>query len=400
MGGALLLLLAGPQASIAPAAAAGVASAGVASLGACAGPAGPSRPSPVGAAIGDKAAPPITGQSAQSRQSAQPRQSGEPSQAGQSAQPEVQLPKDEAAHHEPVEWWYFNGHLAGIGSTGRLYCYGFEYVTFQLLTSAGLTPFYVANFAITDLDRKTFQYQAKVASYPIPAKKDGFALHTGGWSMSGGSGDDDLVADLPGYRVDLHLQTSEPAVLEGNNGAVTMGGLGPSKYYSWTSLLTTGTMVDHGVAIKVVGISWMDHQWGAMDLDGGGGWDWFSVQLTDGQQYMLDFIRNHADHIVTNFGTHISATGQADHLTGTLSERVLASWRSPASGITYGSGWALGVPGGSLTVTPYVRGQELDLRRSLQGNAYWEGDVSVTGDVDGSNVHGVGYAELNSPNAF
>jgi predicted secreted hydrolase len=312
----------------------------------------------------------------------------------------VQLPKDEAAHHAPVEWWYFNGHLSGIGPTGRLYCYGFEYVTFQLLTSAHLPPIYVANFAVTDLDRKTFQYQAKVATYPVPTKKDGFALHTGTWSMSGGSGEDKLVADLPGYRVDLHLKTTEPAVLESDNGVVAMGGLGSSKYYSWTSLLASGAMVDHGVAIKVAGVSWMDHQWGAMDLDSGGGWDWFSVQLSDGQQYMLAFIRDHANRVVANFGTQISTTGQADHLTGTLSERALGSWHSPASGITYGSGWALGVPGGSLTVTPYVRDQELDLRHGLQANAYWEGDVSVTGDVDGSIVHGVGYAELNPPNAF
>src|SRR5580658_3118303 len=91
--------------------------------------------------------------------------------------PAVQLPRDEAAHHAPVEWWYFNGHLAGTDSAGHLHCYGFEYVTFQFL-GLGPLPLYVANFAVTDLDRKTFSYQAKSASYPLPTEKDGFALQT------------------------------------------------------------------------------------------------------------------------------------------------------------------------------------------------------------------------------
>ena len=71
------------------------------------------------------------------------------------AVPALQLPTDEAAHHAPVEWWYFNGHLSGTDAAGHLHCYGFEYVTFQFL-SLGPAPVYVANFAITDLGRRIF----------------------------------------------------------------------------------------------------------------------------------------------------------------------------------------------------------------------------------------------------
>ena len=86
-------------------------------------------------------------------------------------------------------------------------------MTFQFL-GLGPAPLYVANFAITDLDRKTFSYQARSASQPAPTKKDGFALHTGDWSMSGGSGTDVFKAALPNYSLDLRLQTTEPAVLD------------------------------------------------------------------------------------------------------------------------------------------------------------------------------------------
>ena len=79
-----------------------------------------------------------------------------------------------------------------------------------------------------------------------------------------------------------------------------------------------------------------------------------------------------------------------------FAEQATGSWTSPATGITYGSGWQVTVPGGHLTVTPDLPDQELDLL-STQGVAYWEGDVSIQGKIDGSPVHGVGYTEINPP---
>ena len=71
-------------------------------------------------------------------------------------------------------------------------------------------------------------------------------------------------------------------------------------------------------------------------------------------------------------------------------------WTSPATGITYGSGWQVTVPGGHLVITPDQLGQELDLQ-TTQGVAYWEGDVSVRGQIAGAPVEGVGYTEINPP---
>jgi predicted secreted hydrolase len=306
----------------------------------------------------------------------------------------VQIPRDEAPHHDPVEWWYFSGHLRGTDAAGHVHCYGFEYVTFQLLGMAPV-PVYVGDFAVTDLTRGTFHYAAKEDIYSVPTTKNGFSLHTGGWTMVGADGRDVLRAAIPGYTMDLQLRSSEPPVLEGTDGVVSLGLIGTSKYYSWTSLLTTGTMRDHGVAVKLTGLSWMDHQWGTMDITGSGGWDWFSVQLSNGQQYMLYFIRNSRGRIVDSFGNHVSSAGQVTHL-GAMSERATGSWHSPATSITYGSGWQLTVPGGHLDIKPDVRNQELDLK-ATQGNSYWEGDVSVEGQVDGAPVAGVGYTELNPP---
>ncbi|QJS99803.1 hypothetical protein G9272_05415 [Streptomyces asoensis] len=56
--------------------------------------------------------------------------------------------------------------------------------------------------------------------------------------------------------------------------------------------------------MKVTGLSWGDHPWGDNDFTIGAGWDWFSVHLTDGRQYMLYFVRDTSGEIVETIGTH------------------------------------------------------------------------------------------------
>ena len=319
----------------------------------------------------------------------------DPSASGAAA---VRLPRDEAPHHAPTEWWYFSGHLWGVDAAGRLRCYGFEYVTFQFLGIAP-APVYFGNFAVTDLRRHTFHYAVQEDSYPVPRSRSSFSLHTGSWTMAGSDGRDVLHANLPGYRLNLTLQTTKPAAVHGVDGVIPYGPFGSSKYYSWTSLLAGGTVVDHGVPVRVLGLSWMDHQWGAINFASGGGWDWFSVQLNSGAQYMIYLVRDRTGRVVARLATRIARSGRVSEIPArSVHEWALGTWTSPATGITYGSGWRLRLPGVRLLVRPALVDQELDLRSS-QGVAYWEGDVSVSGTVDGKAVAGVGYTEINPPSA-
>jgi predicted secreted hydrolase len=284
----------------------------------------------------------------------------------------------------------------GTDSGGHLHCYGFEYVTFQFL---GLVPqpIYFGNFAITDLTTRSFSYGEQESSYPVPNEKGTFALHTGSWRMQGSNGADVLSANLPHFGLSLRLRTLERPVLEGGNGVVNLGPIGSSYYYSWTDLAASGSIDDHGMQIRVVGASWMDHQWGALNLMQGSGWDWFSMQLSNGQQYMLYFVRNSAGKIVQTLGTQVKPGGTSVQLVaGEISEHTTGTWTSPATRISYGSGWRLSLPHGQLTVTPDVTNQELDLL-STQMVAYWEGDVSIKGTIGGQPIQGAGYTELNPP---
>src|SRR5882757_3994444 len=133
--------------------------------------------------------------------SASPAASAVEAGAQVAAEP-VQLPRDEAPHLESDEWWYFTGHLVGTDPAGQQRCYGFEYTTFQVLGLAP-EPLYFGNVAITDLNRGTFTYGFEMDSYPVPTTPNKYSLHTGDWTMSGGSGKHALRADITGYSFDL-----------------------------------------------------------------------------------------------------------------------------------------------------------------------------------------------------
>jgi predicted secreted hydrolase len=331
--------------------------------------------------------------------SAAPSAAAHAATARPDASPAVHIPQDEAPHAQPDEWWYFSGHLTGTDPAGHKHTYGFEYVIFQFLDE-GPAPVYFGDLSISDLSRHTFTYAVREDSYPVPKTKNSFTLHAGAWKMSGGNGRDKLSAALPGYSLGLQLSTTEPAVLHGNGGLIPYGPFGTSDYYSWTSLATSGVIIDHGVKIKVTGLSWMDHQWGAFDFASGAGWDWFSMQLSNGQQYMLYLIRNEKGKIVATIGTRVADDGhQVTHLpAGSFTDKATRTWTSPVTGITYGDGWQVTVPGGHLTVTADLADSEVDLIKT-QGSVYWEGDVAITGEIASHKVKGTGYTEINPPAA-
>ena len=56
----------------------------------------------------------------------------------------------------------------------------------------------------------------------------------------------------------------------------------------------SGTIAAGGddALIPVEGEAWFDHQWGDFIAVGGGGWDWFAVNLDDGTDLTLSLVRD------------------------------------------------------------------------------------------------------------
>jgi predicted secreted hydrolase len=316
--------------------------------------------------------------------------------------PPIRFPQDEAAHRDLTEWWYYTGHVNAVYPDGTTHHYGFELVIFQALRS-DLPPVYAAHFAISDLTRGEFHYDQRSETEPdavIPngTSTAGISVHVGNWSITGLNGWDHLTASMNHYAIQFNLRSLKPPVLHNGNGLITYGLAGFSYYYSRTRMGLAGTLVDHGQSLQVTGLAWMDHQWGNFLPLGGGGWDWYSIQLNNNTEMMLYVIRDGSGKTLSTYVSFIDA-GAKDHLlpASSLKISVLNHWRSPVTGANYPSGWRLQIDDpqlqATLTLTPELQDQELVVYQST-GNAYWEGAVSIQGQSAGAQISGEGYVEL------
>ena len=324
----------------------------------------------------------------------------------------VVLPRDDAAHDRLTEWWYYTGHLAT--DDGR--SFGFEYVIFR--AERGSFPVaWASHLAITDETGGTFHYAQRSEIGPQvegPASApNAFRLGIGGeakdppWTMSGGNGSDTLHADLSpaeaasagrpgGLGLDLRVVATKPAALHNTIGWIDFGAGGSSYYYSRTAMDAIGSITLGGDTLKVTGTAWFDHQWGDFITVGGGGWDWFAVNLADGTDITLSLVRDGDGSYPLVYGTLVEADGTTRHLPReAFSVEVTRRWTSSATGADYPAGWRIGIPGERLSIDlrPTVAAQELDTRATT-GVVYWEGSQVVTATRDGETLTGEGYVEL------
>lgn len=314
----------------------------------------------------------------------------------------VAIPQDEAAHpNNWMEWWYFVGHLTGKDLLGNTHHYGFDetFIRSDALALEPVAAVYEGHFEITDLDRKTFNCYADAISLQpdVVPPGGGFNNILDGWHMDGYDGTMHVQGFLPdlSYTAALTLTQSTPPALHGNEGIIAYGVFGTSAYFSYTNLQVSGVVYDHGMPVQVTGIAWHDHQYGDFAATPGG-WDWFSLQLGNGTQYMLYFLLDGSGNLVQKLGTQVNADGSTVNLDpNAIVETKLATWTSPSTGATYHTSWAIQVPGGQLSVVGLIPASEVT--SSQAGSNYWEGDSTVTGTVNGKAVTGVAYVEELPP---
>jgi len=210
-----------------------------------------------------------------------------------------------------------------------------------------------------------------------------------------------LVAAAPEFAIDLRLKSERPPVIHGRDGVSqkSAGEGNASHYYSLTRLTTKGRLTLGKDTLAVEGLSWMDHEFGSARLSSTHtGWDWFSVQLSDGRDLMLYRMRMVDGRLDTcSSGTIVEPDGGTHHLTvNDFDSHAVAQWVSPKTSGRYPGGWwQVNVPGDSLELrlTPALEDQEL-VSATMGGLAYWEGSVRVTGRHAGQTVTGQGYVEL------
>ena len=318
----------------------------------------------------------------------------------------IAFPRDDGPHDRLTEWWYYTGHLHT--AEGRRF--GFEAVVFR--AERGSVPAaWASHLALTDEAGNRFVYAQRSEVGPaadrsprdaqgVPA---GFDLDVSGlspvlvaagapptatpWRLAGSGGSDRIEAALApaeaaasgasfGLALDLHALKA-PALHDGD-GFVDFGPAGSSYYYSRTRMSASGELQLDGERLQVDGIAWFDHQWGDFVSVGGGGWDWFAINLDDGRDLTLSIVRDEHLNEVLRYGTLVSAFGDVSHLT---SDHIFASegsggWTSPTSGFTYPISRTVALDDVELRLVSTLADQELDTRATT-GVIYWEGSQTV-----------------------
>lgn len=320
---------------------------------------------------------------------------------------EFVFPQDHGKHPDfQTEWWYFTGNLRSDHNR-----WGFQLTFFRRALAKTRPPWrsawtvrdvYPAHFALTDGKGERFfhtELMAREGPGLAGAAPDKLHVRVRDWSATAEDNSIRLRARQDDCDLDLRLIPVKPPVLHGNNG-YSRKGISPTQasyYYSFTRLKAQGVLTVNGTSHAVDGYAWMDHEFGSsILLESQVGWDWFGIQLDDGSEIMLFYLRNKDGTRDRIFGTFVPKETSPVNLNAQdLSIEATGTWKSPHTGAVYPSGWRVRIPSLDLDlgVTPILRDQELSTGRSTS-IVYWEGAVDASGVRAGAPVQGHGYVEL------
>lgn len=321
---------------------------------------------------------------------------------------EFRFPRDHAAHEDyRIEWWYYTGNLAA--EDGRRF--GYQLTFFRTgLNKEPKNPsqwtvrdLYTAHFAVSDIDRERhwcFQRNSRRGIRQAGAETDQYVVWNGDWKAWLEGENHRLQAADGDVVIDLTLTPTRSPVLHGEPG-LSRKGPSPgnaSHYYSFTRLVTTGTVHVGDAQFRVEGTSWMDHEFSTSFLEPGQlGWDWFSIQLDDGTDLMIYRMRRD-DGSTDPFssGSTVDPDGVRRHLAAAdFHMTPQETWKSSATGAVYPVVWEIEIPslGYDLQIQAAFEEQEMNTSETT-GISYWEGAIEVSGESATGQVSGRGYMEL------
>ena len=346
---------------------------------------------------------------------------------------EFVFPDDHGVHPGfKTEWWYYTGNL--FSEDGRQFGYQFTIFRNQLspsgedfarinqkqsaqmnleLTSTNdsewsTNQLYLAHFAISDVSKRDHVFNERYSRGTAGlagASVNPYRIWLEDWEIT-------RVTDLKatderfpvrikaemsdGTALEVVLNPQKPLVLQGEEGYDKKGGEdGNASYYiSFTRMQTEGLLKKDGESLVVSGLSWMDHEWSTSALDSGQtGWDWFSIQLSNGYELMYYQIRNADPELAPQTtGSLITPNGQKRDLgQGEVQLEVLEYWTSPHTGARYPLQWTLGIPSEELKVDVATVFDDQEMTVSVQ---YYEGALQVSGKFRDEAIDGNGYIEM------
>ncbi len=311
------------------------------------------------------------------------------------------FPDDHGPHDEfRIEWWYITANL----KDDKGQHFGVQWTLFRNAlprTSATLAHdqgwsnrnLWMGHAAVTSATQHyaTERYarggvaQAGVTAVPFTAWIDDWSLR----SQPGASSplaDMQLQASGPQFNYRLHLTSSRPLVLQGNQGFSQKSEEGQaSYYYSQPFFDADGSVTIDGKRYHVTGSAWLDREWSSQPLTANQtGWDWFSVHLENGAQLMLYRMRQKQGEPYLT-GTWINGDGSTEQL-DSKDISLTPTDTTEVAGHTMPTRWSVKIPGKGLDITTTALNPKAWMNLRIP---YWEGPVTLTG-----SHKGVGYLEM------
>jgi len=318
------------------------------------------------------------------------------------------FPRDHASHPEfKIEWWYYTGNVQT--TAGRRF--GYQVTFFRVgvdpvpanPSAWAVRDLFMAHLAVSDPVGGRYRYDEKLTRGGpglSGAATDTYRVWNEDW-RAGLDAEGRHLISARGHNVgvDLVLDEGKAPAINGIGGISQKGAAigNASHYYSLTRMPTRGTLAVDGERFEIRGESWMDHEFGTSFLEREQqGWDWLSLQLSDGRELMLyQLRRGDGSRDPRSSGTLVDRQGRTTHLrdadfTMTPTGETFRS----GSGAAYPVGWTIAVPGAGIALTASTPLANQELVTAAAGIAYWEGLVDVTGTARGSPITGRGYLEM------
>ena len=312
------------------------------------------------------------------------------------------FPADYGAHPDfRTEWWYATGWLK-LPDGSPL---GFQTTFFRVRTGIGednpsaFAPrqLILAHAAIADPGFGRLRHDERAAR--VGFGRAGFAIGetgvwVGNWRFEQRAGRYRAEVHSKDFAYDLNLVPDGPPVLNGQAGFSAKAGdpRHASYYYSRPQLAVDGSVTLAGMAKKVTGHAWLDHEWSSELLpDEAQGWDWIGVNLDDGSALMAFRLRDQRNQALWAAASIRQGNGSTEILpVEAVTFEPLRHWRSPRTGITYPVEWQVRIGQRRYLLKVLMDDQELDSRRST-GAIYWEGAIRLS---EGGREIGRGYLEM------
>jgi len=287
---------------------------------------------------------------------------------------ELSLAADEWAHPDALhEWWYVNTHL--VDSTGR-----------KFGAVVAFFPDYML-FGLADKVEKRMVSAEVIRGHRLVSSTAGVSYVGNSFAGAGREGTYALRYSSRGISLELGLESEKRPLLVNRFGKIREGLLGDSFYYSLTRLAARGRLSLGGEERDVSGIAWIDRQWGRWEDMGIGGWEWFSLQLSNGTEVLATQIYSPVARRICTSVVSVKRKDSSEVHSAKLSVRRVETIGGGASGTKYGRRWRLDSPGLlDLEVVVDFDGQEFH-------KGLWEGCCSARGTIEKEAVTGVGYAE-------